>query len=161
MKFKPLFIVLLILISLFSFPTQAFAHSLETFYELQDKTLEIHALFSTEEPFEDADVLVHPPSDSGLETLHAFTDQQGRFRFEPDYNIPGIWSVEIGEDNHWDLLTIPVSTEGIEINAISHLDFHIPHHHVPQFANQLVVVIFALTIGFIAQVVGNPLKRWF
>lgn len=150
-------IILAVLVSLLGFPESAFAHSVETNYHLQADLLEIEAVFSTGEAFEDADVVVHPPSESDIPEIQGLTDQEGKFIFEPDYSIVGDWSVEIGEGSHWDKLVIPVSDRGIDVDAISQTHYDLPHYHF-NFGRQLAVVEIALCFGLFGQYLKNRLK---
>ena len=160
-KIKPFLAIFILLLSLSLFPQAASAHMVETYYNAKDNSLEIQALFSTGEKFNGADVIVHPPSNSNYLEIRGFTDEQGKFLFHPDYSVPGVWSVEIGdemESNHWDMLTIPVSDRDIKIEAISHVDLDIPEHHHYHFASQITVGAIALTCGICVQFFRRKIK---
>ena len=96
MKVKQFFVVLLVLVSLLGFPSQAFAHGVETNYHLNIKSLELQSLFSTGEAFKDAPVVVYPPEGSDSAPIEGRTNEQGMFVFEPDYSVSGEWEVGAG-----------------------------------------------------------------
>ncbi|NJL91227.1 MAG: hypothetical protein HC916_16675 [Coleofasciculaceae cyanobacterium SM2_1_6] len=144
------------LFSIISFPSPAFAHSVETNYQLRANELEIKLTFSTGEAFENAAVVVRPPSELGLEPIKGQTNEQGIFIFQPDYSIPGNWSVEIGEGSHWDFLNIPVSNQSINFEAISQNHLDRPHHHY--FADAILGVEVALCFGIFGQFIKAKLK---
>ena len=157
MKVKQFFVVLLVLVSLLGFPSKVFAHGVETNYSLNIKSLELQSLFSTGEAFKDAPVIVHPPAGSDYAPIAGRTNEQGMFVFEPDYSVSGEWEVEIGEDSHWDMLTIPVSDRGIDFEAISQIHEDQPHHH-HYLASQIIVVVLAIGCGIGSQFVSHKFK---
>jgi|GEM_PF-934901 len=144
------------LFSITSFPSPALAHSVETNYQLRANELEITLTFSTGEAFENAAVVVRPPSELGLEPIQGHTNEQGVFIFKPDYSIPGNWSVEIGEGSHWDFLNIPVNSQSIEFEAISQNHLDRPHHHY--LADALLGAEVALCFGIFGQFIKTKLK---
>jgi nickel transport protein len=158
MKVKQFFVVLLVLVSLLGFPSQAFAHGVETNYNLNIKSLELQSLFSTGEAFKDAPVIVHPPAGSDYAPIEGRTNEQGMFVFEPDYSVSGEWEVEIGEDSHWDMLVIPVSDRGIDVEAISQIQEDHPHHH-HYLASQIIVVVVAIGCGIGSQFISHKFKN--
>lgn len=130
-----LFILVVALLCLL-FPAQAFAHSVQTDYRLISNALEIQSTFSTGEAFGGAPVIIYAPNDSTRPWLKGTTNQQGTFSFQPDSSLMGEWSVQIGGDgDHGDLLSVPVSDQGVEIDAISLAPYEAPH----KFAKQMVV----------------------
>ena len=144
-------------------PGRAFAHAIETDYQLlidtfAMQTLEIQSVFSTGEVFPNAPVVVYSPEDPDTPWLEGTTDESGKFIFNPDPTMAGEWSVEIGEDSHWDRLQIPVSDRGIDFDAISYIDGHRPHLHHP-FTDQLVVAGAAICSALGGQFLGRKLKR--
>lgn len=154
MKAKQFLVLLLVLVSLLGFPSQALAHGVETNYQLNIKSLEIQSLFSTGEAFKEAPVIVHPPKGSDYAPIEGMTNEQGLFVFEPDYSVTGEWEVEIGEDSHWDMLTIPVSDRGIDFEAISQIHEDHPHHH-HYLATQIIVAVVAICCGIGGQFLSN------
>lgn len=120
---------LVVLLSLVGFPAPTLAHSVQTDYQMESDALELQATFSTGEAFGGAPVTVYAPNDPTRPWLRGTTDQQGNFSFQPDPKLVGEWSVEIGsvDADHGDLLTIPVSERGIEIDAISQNPYDAPH----------------------------------
>ncbi|QDZ41144.1 hypothetical protein FRE64_15060 [Euhalothece natronophila Z-M001] len=161
LKLKRFLAIVVLLFSFFLFAQPASAHLVETRYNPKDNSLEIQALFSTGELFDGADVVIHPPSNSNYLEIHGFTDEDGKFVFHPDYSIPGVWSVEIGDEdysNHWDMITVPVTERDIQIDEISHVDLDIPDHHHYNFASQIAVGAIALTCGICVQLFRGKLK---
>lgn len=115
----------------------ASAHMLETNYALNLDTLELEAILSNGESFDQGKVTVYAPNDPENPWLEATTDEEGKFTFTPDPAIAGNWSIEIGEDSHWDNIIVPVDDTGIEMEAISSLpsstlngqEYHPEYHH--------------------------------
>ncbi|MEM9771968.1 MAG: hypothetical protein AAF889_10320, partial [Cyanobacteria bacterium P01_D01_bin.73] len=111
-------------------------------------TLEIQSTFSEIESFPNAPVVVYSPENPDQPWMTGTTDEDGRFAFQPEPGVTGIWSVEIGEDSHWDQLDIPVGDRGIELDQISQGDRAIQvatHSHSP-----ISVAIAGLALGSIA-----------
>ena len=128
------------LVGLAMIPSVAHAHAITTDYRLlfeqpdQPSQLEIQSSFSEIEAFPNAPVLVYSPENPDEPWMIGRTDENGKFTFEPEPGVTGIWSVEIGEDSHWDQLYIPVGDRGIEIDQISHSDRAVEvanHSHAP------------------------------
>jgi nickel transport protein len=128
---------LMVLLSLVGFPTPTLAHSVQTDYRIEANALELQTTFSTGEAFGGAPVTVYAPNDSTRPWLRGTTDRQGNFSFQPDPTLVGEWSVEIGsvDEDHGDMLTVPVSERGVEIDAISQNPYDAPH----KFARQVLV----------------------
>lgn len=135
-KIRLLLPLLFALLSLTLCPTQAFAHSVLTDYRLVAESLEIQSTFTTGEALEGADVVVYAPNDSTHPWLKGATDQNGSFMFQPDRAIAGEWVVKIGAGDHGDELAVPVSDQGVDIDAISLSPYEAPHW----FAKQMAVV---------------------
>jgi nickel transport protein len=130
----------LLLLTLLGFPTKAFAHALATDYALAAANrLDIEAIFSSGEPFVRAKVVVYAPNDLTKPWMEGVTDEKGNFAFQPDRAIPGNWRIEIGEDDHMDILSVPVSDKGIELDAISKA----PERET----NYLLMTVGAMTIS--------------
>lgn len=126
-----------VLLSLVLFPAPTLAHSVQTDYQMESDALQLQSTFSTGEAFGDAPVTVYAPNDSTRPWLQGTTDRQGNFSFQPDPKLVGEWSVEIGsvDADHGDMLTVPVSERGIEIDAISQNPYDAPH----KLARQVLV----------------------
>ena len=99
----------------------ALAHSVETNYILSDQAeFEIQVMFSTGEPFEEAPVQIYSPDNPETPLLEGTTDEEGRFAFQPDESAElGEWKMKIGELGHADILFVPISENGIEIDQVS------------------------------------------
>jgi nickel transport protein len=124
-------------LSLFLLPMPALAHSVQTDYRMVSDALEIQSTFSTGEALEGAPVTIYAPNDANRPWLQGTTDQQGTFSFQPDPKLVGEWSVKIGSevDDHGDILTVPVSNRGVELDAISQDPYDAPH----KWARQVLV----------------------
>ncbi|MEO1348968.1 MAG: hypothetical protein AAFW84_09230 [Cyanobacteria bacterium J06635_15] len=160
---KPFIFGSILFLGLVSSPGRALAHMIETDYQLiydslEIQSLEIQSVFSTGEVFPNAPIVVYSPEDPTTPWLEGTTDESGKFVFDPDPAIAGEWSVEIGEDSHWDRLRIPVGDRGIDFDAITYLDGHTPHRHHP-FADQLIVAGAAICSAIGGQFLGHKLKR--
>ncbi len=115
-------------LSLTIWPSPALAHSVLTDYRLVADALEVQSSYSTGEVLEGAKVVIYAPNDSTQPWLEGQTDQEGKFQFQPDARQPGEWTVRIGETgDHGDLLSVPVTAAGIDLNEISQAPFEAPH----------------------------------
>lgn len=138
---KAMIVALLLGLTLLGFPKAASAHALQADYSLLRKSqLEIQAKFSTGEPFPFADVQVFAPKDATRPWLESKANAQGQFEFIPDPAQKGDWTVKIGKSDHKDILTIPVSDRGVEVNEIS-------QGFVRSLKAQLAVWGFAAIVG--------------
>jgi nickel transport protein len=117
---KRLLVALVMCLALMGFPTQAWAHQVETFYTL-DNQLEFQSVFSSGEPFAGARVSIYAPNNLDQPWQMMTTDSEGRFSFVPDESIAGNWQVAIESDDesHADYWTVPVGEKGIIYDAIS------------------------------------------
>ncbi|NET05127.1 MAG: DUF4198 domain-containing protein [Symploca sp. SIO2B6] len=158
MKGKQLIFTLSLLLALVAYPIKASAHSLETDYQLKSNALEIQATFSNGEPFPDAAIVVFSPDDPTHPWLEARTDENGKFIFNPEQALAGDWSIEIGEDSHWDNIIVPVSDRGISLEEISYLDKHDSDHHY-HLTNQFIVLGIALGGGLSSRFLSRKLTK--
>ena len=118
---KKLSLIGLALISSLVIPLEkASAHMVETDYLLSpDNGLAIDVNFSTGEPLADAPVKIYSPDNLEEPWMEGRTDENGEFSFKPDQERKGEWTVEIGEFSHADYLSVPVESDGIQIDNIS------------------------------------------
>ncbi|MCM1984101.1 hypothetical protein [Lyngbya confervoides] len=118
---KPATVLPLTLLSVLTLASgQALAHSVQTDYLLSPESeLSLDVTFSTGEPLQEAPVKVYAPNNPEKPWLEGTTDASGKFTFLPDSALAGDWTVEIGEYDHADILTVPVNQGGIQINDIS------------------------------------------
>lgn len=138
---KRLLVALVACLALLGFPAQAWAHQVETFYFLDDQ-LEFQSLFSTGEAFAGATVSIYAPNNPDEPWMTTTTDDEGRFAFLPDANIPGNWEVAIEEEGHADYWTVPVGAQGVVFDGIvleSTADLH--------YASSLAIAPVALALG--------------
>lgn len=157
MKAKQFWVILLVLFGCLGFPSQALAHALQTNYQLKINSLEIQSVFSSGETFKNAPVVIYPPEGSNRPPIQGVTNEDGTFVFEPDYSVTGEWTVEIGEDSHWDMLTIPVRNHRIELDAISQVHPQHPHSH-DYLASQIIVAVIAICCGIGSQLFSHKFK---
>ncbi|XLQ11704.1 MAG: DUF4198 domain-containing protein [cyanobacterium endosymbiont of Epithemia adnata isolate EadnSB Bon19] len=94
------------------------AHAMQTNYVFLEE-LEFQSFYSDGEPAKNAKVLVYAPNNPDQPWIVGKTDKQGRFSFLPDNSIPGKWEVEFEQEGHGDILTVPVSEKGVDLDKIS------------------------------------------
>lgn len=132
----------LLLLAVLGVPTRAFAHAMETNYVLEEANkVKFTAVFSTGEPHKNAKVKIYAPNDLSQPVLEAKTDENGQFTFDTSEKMPGEWEVSIGESGHQDILTVPVTSKGINLNDIS----EVPPHQSPQIP--LVAIVLSGGMG--------------
>lgn len=113
-----------LVLPLLSMPAKTLAHGVLTDYAAtEDSKLEITVTFSSGDPFQQAPVQVYSPSDPTKPWAEGTTDAEGQFAFQPDTNVPGDWMVRIGQTDtdHADILKVPVTDEGFNVDLISQL----------------------------------------
>lgn len=130
---KSLCFAIVLLLSCVIFPRPVLAHSVQTDYQVVANALQVQSTFSTGEAFQGAIVRVFAPNQPDRPWLEGSTDTDGKFSFQPDQAIAGDWSVEIGEGDHGDILSVPVNAQGIDAEAISQAP-EIPHVHAHPIA---------------------------
>ncbi|MEB3181381.1 MAG: hypothetical protein VKL59_20450 [Nostocaceae cyanobacterium] len=139
---RAILLTLVMILGILGLPGVAFAHSVETDYFLTPKSeLEFQVKFSTGEPYHDAQVQVYAPNDTSKPWKQVKTNAQGEFAFLPDKSIPGEWTVKIGELEHSDILSVPVTQEGVNVDQISE------GRNNPKGSNQFVVLGFVIATG--------------
>lgn len=141
---KALLFGLVLLLGVLMYPAGALAHSVQTDFQMFSESLNITSTFSTGDPFEGAEIVVYAPGDETKPWMEGTTDDRGSFVFNPDPALEGEWRIEIGQGDHGDILTVPVSDQGIEFEEISQVNYDAPHYG---FANQLVIAGAALSSG--------------
>jgi len=107
-------------------PTKALAHQVQTNYILNSQAsdestdrLELRTTFSNGQPLKGAKVHVYAPDQPYRVHAVGKTDSQGRFTFVPDEPISGDWEVNIEREGHQDILTVPVTEEGIDLGLMA------------------------------------------
>ncbi len=131
----------LALLGVLAIPVQALAHSVETNYLKIDEMLELETVFSSGEPLRSANVKIYAPGKPDQPWLEGTTDENGKFAFEPDKSIPGEWEVFIKERGHADILTVPVTKQGVDVDKISEAS----RVHMHYFAGPLA--LFGILVG--------------
>ncbi|MGD1900409.1 MAG: carboxypeptidase regulatory-like domain-containing protein [Phormidesmis sp.] len=116
-------LLMLAAVGLAALPTKVMAHQVQTNYFLNDQSaeesLELRTTFGNGEPLKGAKVSVYAPDQPFRARVTGVTDSQGRFTFAPDEAISGDWEVNIERAGHQDILTIPVTEEGIDENLMA------------------------------------------
>lgn len=107
-------------------PTKAMAHQVQTNYILNSQAgdgtsdrIELRTTFSNGQPLKGAKVKVYAPDQPYHVRAVGKTDAQGRFTFVPDEPISGDWEVNIEREGHQDILTVPVTEEGIDLDLMA------------------------------------------
>ncbi|MBD1912819.1 MULTISPECIES: carboxypeptidase regulatory-like domain-containing protein [unclassified Leptolyngbya] len=155
---KRLFVLLSLLVALFGFPSQAMAHAAWTDYQMLVDQFELTSVYSTGEPYSNAPVRIYAPNNTEQPWLEGNTDESGNFAFTPDTSLPGNWRIRIGEPgtDHGDILTVPVTAQGVQIDEISQNSFDKPHW----WAQQTSVALGAFGSG-LGSVLLLRRRRWF
>lgn len=112
------YVGLLLLTTAIALPEKALGHGVETNY-LYSSQLDLRSIYSTGEPMDAAKVTVYAPNRFEEPWLTGFTDTQGKFSFLPDADLEGDWFVVIEQEGHGDILTVPVTAEGVDVINIS------------------------------------------
>lgn len=87
-----------------------FAHRLLLNYE-PIAEIEIQATYDSGEAMAGGQVLIYKPDNPQEPIMQGLTDDQGRFRFQPDANSPGYWQVQVRQAGHGANLNILVAPE--------------------------------------------------
>lgn len=70
--------------------------------------IEIRATFDSGDPMAGAQVAVYAPDDPANPWETGVSDDQGRYTFVPDPELPGTWDVQVRQAGHGDIVHIPV-----------------------------------------------------
>lgn len=145
---RSLLLVLLLSLALVGFPSQAWAHQVETNYMLSSQ-LQFQSRFSTGEPFAGARVTIYAPNQPDRPWQTLTTDSQGQFSFLPDRSIVGNWEVRIEDEDqsHADYWTVPVDGQGIVEEGIV-LDATQDQHYVTASVLTPLVTSIAAALGW-------------
>jgi nickel transport protein len=145
---RSLLLVLLLSLALVGFPSQAWAHQVETNYMLGSQ-LQFQSRFSTGEPFAGARVTIYAPNQPDQPWQTLTTDSQGQFSFLPDRTIVGNWEVRIEDEDqsHADYWTVPVDGQGIVEEGIV-LDATQDQHYVTASVLTPLVTSIAAALGW-------------
>ncbi len=142
MHMKSKLLMPLLLLAILGVPVRALAHALETNYVLEEANkVQFTAVFSTGEPHKNAKVKIYSPDNLSEPVMETQTDENGQFTFDTSQKIPGEWEVSIGESGHQDILTVPVTSKGINLNDISEA----PNHQSPHIP--LVAIVLSGGMG--------------
>ena len=106
-KWRPIAIVIGILILCLLLPTEVLAHGVSIQYT-SDIEITIVARYDSGEPLAGAQVVVYAPDDPSTPWLTGVCDDEGRFSFTPDSSMPGIWDVQVRLAGHGGMVHIPI-----------------------------------------------------
>ena len=129
-------LLLMASVSMATIPAEVFAHQVQTNYILNDQpnsltdseesqadqSLSLQTTFSNGEPLKGATVLVYSPDQPDRVWKKGVTDSEGRYTFVPDRSISGEWKVDIQREGHADILKVPVTGEGIEVDMMAQVE---------------------------------------
>ncbi|MBE9062820.1 carboxypeptidase regulatory-like domain-containing protein [cf. Phormidesmis sp. LEGE 11477] len=116
------FLMLVAVLGMAIAPTKAMAHQVQTDYILDSQagnSLQLRTTFSNGQPLKGAKVTVTSPNQPYRIRAVGKTDSQGRFTFVPDQPISGDWEVNIKREGHQDILTVPVTEAGIDLDLMA------------------------------------------
>lgn len=145
-------LMLVAALGLAAVPTKAMAHQVQTNYFLNGPagdSLELQTTFSNGQPLKGAKVTVYAPDQPFRAQITGKTDNQGRFTFTPDQAMSGDWEVNIERAGHQDILTVPVTEAGIEINELASVDNSDVHYASSPVAAVGSVAIALACLGFV------------
>ncbi len=145
---RSLLLILVLGLALVGFPSQVWAHQVETNYTLGAQ-LQFQSHFSTGEPFAGARVTIYAPNQPNQPWQTLTTDSQGQFSFLPDRTIPGNWEVKIEDENqgHADYWTVPVDDQGIVERGIVLNDTQ-DHHYLTASLVAPLITSTAAALGW-------------
>lgn len=97
-----------VLLAVFFFPSVAAGHGVDLSYEAREG-IEIIAVYDGGQPMAGAQVAVFAPNEPAEPVLTGVCDDDGRFFFVPDPEIPGVWEVRVRDAGHGGMLRIDVA----------------------------------------------------
>ena len=148
---------------------KALAHQVQTNYILNDlsnsltaplsgqeqavqprtgSSIELQTGFFNGEPLKGATVSVYAPNQPGRVWAKGTTDSKGRYHFTPDASIQGDWEVKISRAGHADILTVPVSQNGIEAELMSQEGRDLHYAETSPWAIAGSIAVAAACVGF-------------
>ncbi|MFN2267101.1 MAG: hypothetical protein ABR542_08145 [Desulfonatronovibrio sp.] len=117
-----------------------YAHGVVAGYS-EVQGIEINAAYDSGEPLAGGQVMVYAPDNPAKPWLKASLDQEGNFRFVPDYSISGNWSIQVRQAGHGAMIHVPVADSQImEATEDSPATFS---------SLQLTLMILCVSWGFI------------
>lgn len=112
-------------------------------------SIELQTGFFNGEPLKGANVVIYAPNRPGRVWAKGLTNSEGKYNFAPDTSIPGDWEVRIERAGHADILTVPVSENGIEADLLAQeesIDLH--YAQTSGWAIAGSVAVAAACVGF-------------
>ena len=92
---------------------EAMAHGAELSYTTSEG-VEITASYDNGEPMSEAQVTVYAPGEPSDPWLTGTCDEEGKFFFVPDTELPGTWEVKVRQAGHGDIISIEVEEGAVE-----------------------------------------------
>lgn len=89
------------------------AHGVELSFSASEG-VEVTALYDSGEPLSEAQVTVYAPGELSDPWLTGACDDDGKFFFVPDAEIPGTWEVKVRQAGHGGIIRIEVEDGAIE-----------------------------------------------
>ena len=111
-------------------------------------SIELRSEFSNGEPLKGATVAIYAPNRPGRVWAKGVTDSEGRYDFKPDASIQGDWEVKIGRAGHADILTVPVSENGIEADLMAQESVDLHYAETSPWAIAGSIAVAVACVGF-------------
>ncbi|MDY6796644.1 MAG: carboxypeptidase regulatory-like domain-containing protein [Actinomycetota bacterium] len=92
---------------------EAMAHGVAISYTTSEG-IEIAACYDNGEPMSEAQVTVYAPGEPSDPWLTGTCDEEGKFFFVPDTELPGTWEVKVRQAGHGDIISIEVEEGAVE-----------------------------------------------
>ena len=74
--------------------------------------IEVQGIFDSGEPMAEAQVTVYAPDDPINPWQTGIADENGRYVFIPDVDLPGTWDVQVRVAGHGEIVHIPFEPDG-------------------------------------------------
>jgi nickel transport protein len=105
-------VLLLVSVLLLATAGAAFAHGAKIDYTV-GMAVELQATYDTGQPMAGGQVTVYAPDDPSTPWLTGVCDEEGRFSFAPDPDLPGTWDVQVRQAGHGDIVHIQVGSGAV------------------------------------------------
>ena len=89
------------------------AHGVELSYRASEG-VEVTTLYDSGEPLAEGQVTVYAPGEPSDPWLTGVCDDEGKFFFIPDVEIPGTWEVKVRQAGHGGIIRIEVEDGAVE-----------------------------------------------
>jgi len=91
----------------------AMAHGVELSFSTSEG-VEVTASYDSGEPLSGGQVTVYAPGEPSEPWLTGTCDEEGKYFFVPDAELPGTWEVKVRQAGHGDIIRIEVEDGAIE-----------------------------------------------